>query len=299
MTTINDISDVARVLREHPEWRETIRGLVLGEETARLPEQLASFVEASQRNFEATDRRIAALDRRLAALDRRLASYIEATQRNFEATDRRIATLDTRLDTFIEATQQNFEDLSRRLDAFIEATQRNFELVYQRLDRLEQDQDVLKTGMNRLTGRVDNGLGAYYEIKAEKAARRLADQYLDLLRVRVLQGAPTGADRELADRLDDARITGALNQYQFQEILKLDLVLAGKRSFDGADLYVAAEVSITAGDSDILRAARRAALLADFTGNRVLPAVVSAHVDDDRKTLAAQKNVTVMMLPEV
>ncbi len=28
MTTINDISDLARVLREHPEWRDTIRGLV-------------------------------------------------------------------------------------------------------------------------------------------------------------------------------------------------------------------------------------------------------------------------------
>ena len=241
MTTINDISDIARVLREHPEWRETIRGLVLGEEIARLPEQLAAFIEATQRNFEA---------------------------------------------------------LGKSLDAFTVATQQNFRLVYQRLDRLEEDQDRLRTGVNRLTGRVDNGLGTYYEYKAEKAARRLADQYLDLLRVRVLQGAQTGSDKEFAERLDDARMTGLLSQDQFQEILQLDLVFAAKRNSDGADVHVAAEVSITTGDSDIVRAARRAALLADITGNPVLSAVISAHIDHDRKALAAQQGVTIMLLPE-
>ncbi len=241
MTTINDISDIARVLREHPEWRETIRGLVLGEEIARLPEQLAAFIEATQRNFEA---------------------------------------------------------LGKSLDAFTVATQQNFRLVYQRLDRLEEDQDRLRTGVNRLTGRVDNGLGTYYEYKAEKAARRLADQYLDLLRVRVLQGAQTGFDNEFAERLDDARMAGLVSQDQFQEILQLDLVFAAKRNPDGADVHVAAEVSIITGDSDIVRAVRRAALLADITGNPVLPAVISAHIDHDRKALAARENVTVMMLPE-
>ena len=248
MTTINDISDIARVLREHPEWRETIRGLVLGEEIARLPEQLASFIEATQRNFEAADRRIAAL--------------------------------------------------GKSLDAFTTATQQNFHLVYQRLDRSEEDQGRLETGVNRLTGRVDNGLGTYYEYKADKAARRLADRYLDLLRVRVLQGAQTGFDNEFAELLDDARMTGLVSQDQFQEILQLDLVFAAKRNSDGADVHVAAEVSITTGDSDIVRAARRAALLADITGNPVMPAVISAHIDDGRKTLAAQQGVTVMLLPE-
>ena len=241
MTTINDISDIARVLREHPEWRETIRGLVLGEEIARLPEQLASFIEATQRNFEA---------------------------------------------------------LGKSLDAFTVTTQQNFRLVYQRLDRFEEDQGRLETGVNRLTGRVDNGLGTYYEYKADKAARRLADRYLDLLRVRVLQGAQTGFDNEFAELLDDARMTGLVSQDQFQEILQLDLVFAAKRNSDGADVHVAAEVSITTGDSDIVRAARRAALLADITGNPVMPAVIGAHIDDGRKALAAQQGVTVMLLPE-
>ena len=216
MTTINDIGDLARVLREHPEWRETIRGLVLGDEVSRLPEQLAAFIEAT----------------------------------------------------------------------------------HQRFDRLEENQDRLETGVNRLTGRVDNGLGTFYEYKADKAARRLADQYLGLLKVRVLQGAQTGSDKEFAELLDDARMAGLVSQDQFQEILQLDLVLTARRSSDGADVHVAAEVSITAGDSDIVRAARRAALLADITGNPVVPAVISAHIDDGRKALAAQQGVTVMLLPE-
>ena len=58
MTTINDISDFARILREHPEWRETVRGLVLGEEVSQLPQKLASFIEATHENFRLVHERM-------------------------------------------------------------------------------------------------------------------------------------------------------------------------------------------------------------------------------------------------
>lgn len=237
MTTINDVGDLARVLREHPEWRDTIRGLLLGEEIARLPEKLAAF---------------------------------------------------------IEATQQNFQLVYGRLDSLDEG-QRQAE---ERFNRLDERFDRLETSVNRLTGRVDNGLGAFYEHRAEKAARSLADRHLDLSRVKILQGAQAGVDNQFAELLDNARRTGLITQDQFQELLQLDLVFAATRNSDGADIQVAAEVSITAGDSDIDRAARRAAILADITGQRVFPAVISANVDSARRARAEQQAVTVMVLPE-
>ena len=45
MTTINDISDLARILQERPEWLSTIRGLVLTEELLRLPETMAALTK--------------------------------------------------------------------------------------------------------------------------------------------------------------------------------------------------------------------------------------------------------------
>ncbi len=310
MTTINDISDLARTLREHPEWRETIRALVLGEEVSRLPAVLASFVEATDRNLAGVDQRISALDKRLdefieatgrnfAALDKRLDEFIEATGRNFAAMDQRIAALDKRLDDFISATQRNFAALDKRLDEFIAVTQQNFQMVYQRLDRLEDGQDRLVAGLNRLTGRVDNGMGAYYEHRAEKAIRSMADRDLGLSRVRVLLGAWTGFDSQFSDLLEDARDAGTVTPDQFSDLLQMDLVFAAQRSPDGVPVHVAAEVSITAGDSDIVRAARRAAALSAVTGRQVLPAVISAHVDDPRRALAEREKVTVMLLPEI
>ena len=151
------------------------------------------------------------MDQRIAALDKRLDDFIAATERNFEAVgkrleamDQRIAALDKRLDEFIAATQ-------RRLDDFIAATQRNFQIAYNRLDSLQERHDLLGAGLSRLTGRVDNGLGAYYEFRAEKLVRGLAGRDLDLSRVRVLLGARTGFGNQFADLLEDAWRAGTRN----------------------------------------------------------------------------------------
>lgn len=40
-TTINDISDLARILEEHPEWAETLRSLLLSRAVWELPEKVA------------------------------------------------------------------------------------------------------------------------------------------------------------------------------------------------------------------------------------------------------------------
>ncbi len=51
MTTINDISDLVRVLQERPDWLAAVRNLVVGEDLLDLPQQVARFVEATEENF--------------------------------------------------------------------------------------------------------------------------------------------------------------------------------------------------------------------------------------------------------
>jgi hypothetical protein len=77
MTTINDIADFARILREQPEWTDTIRAILLGKDLLDLPQQLAEFVQL-------TNQRLQQLETRHDTLDDRLTRFIEATDRNFQ-----------------------------------------------------------------------------------------------------------------------------------------------------------------------------------------------------------------------
>ena len=269
MTTINDISDLARVLREHPEWRDTVRGLVLGDDLGRLPERM----------------------------DGRLEEFKTFTQRNHEETNRRVEAIQRSAEEYKAENRQRLEAIERSNEEFREVTRENVQHIQQLQADMQQLQDRITTALNRLTGRLDNGLGTYYELRAEKVVHSLADR-LDLSRVRVLVGARSGFNTQFGDLLDDARRNRVVTRHDMQELLQLDLVFAARSYDDGEDVHVAAEVSITAGDWDILRAARRASSLSVITGQRVIPAVISANVDDDRRELAAQEGVTLMLLSE-
>ncbi len=65
-TTINDINDLARILREHPDWLATIRGIIVGEELLNLPQEVAKFVQATNENFRLVHERLDRLESDMA-----------------------------------------------------------------------------------------------------------------------------------------------------------------------------------------------------------------------------------------
>ena len=81
-TTIDTIEDLIRVLDENPEWLEALRARLLTRELLEMPQKLAAFAAATERQFAAIDRQFAAIDRRFEAIDGR-----------FEANDRQLAQL--------------------------------------------------------------------------------------------------------------------------------------------------------------------------------------------------------------
>ncbi len=56
-TSINDIADLARILREQPEWADTVRSILLSQELLDLPQRFAEFTLATDQRLEglATD----------------------------------------------------------------------------------------------------------------------------------------------------------------------------------------------------------------------------------------------------
>ena len=86
-TTIDTIEDLIRVLDENPEWLEALRARLLTRELLEMPQKLAAFAAAAERQFAAIDRQFAAIDRRFEAIDRRF----EAIDQRFETNERQLA----------------------------------------------------------------------------------------------------------------------------------------------------------------------------------------------------------------
>ena len=62
MTTINDISDLIRILRDDPAWADAVRGVLLSQELLRLPQEVAALTRAFRQHAETTNRRLGSLE---------------------------------------------------------------------------------------------------------------------------------------------------------------------------------------------------------------------------------------------
>ena len=258
MTSINDIGDLARILREQPEWADTIRGILLGKELLELPERFAEFVQLTEQNFQLVNQNFQLVYERLDRLESNV----------------------TRIDGSID-----------RIFSHLDRIDGNIDRIFSHLDRIDAT-------LIRMDGRMDNGFGVNYELKVAKNMSSIAGQFLHIRRTRVLQGNATGPDPEFIELLEKAEENGTITEEELNEVLRLDFVLMGQRKSDGANVYAAAEASITIGGEDITRAAKRAQILAPVIGQPVSPAVIGSHIDDTRTELADASGVTVMLAPD-
>ena len=74
MTTINDISDLVRILREQPDWAEALRALLLTQQLLDLPGRFDRFVEIQQETNRLTAQRLEAIETRMDNVDGRLGN---------------------------------------------------------------------------------------------------------------------------------------------------------------------------------------------------------------------------------
>ena len=265
MTSINDISDLARILREQPEWADTVRGLLLGKELLELPERFAGFVQLTEQNFQLVYQNFQLVYERLD----RLESDVARIDGNIERIDHTLNRMDGRIN---------------QIDG--------------RINQIDGRINQIDGKINRMDGRMDNGFGTNYEFKIAKNIRAITGQFLHIRRARVLQGNMAGPDPEFMELLERAEANGTITEDQFHQAMRSDIILTGQRKTDGADVFAVAEVSITVSSEDITRAVDRAAILATVIGQPVLPTVVGSHIDDARTDLAIANGVTVMLAPE-
>jgi len=115
--TVRDFQDLVRLLREHPEWREELRALLLSAELLSLPELVRGLGEKLDRLSAAqlkAEERLARLEELVAELaqaqartEERLAELAHAQARTEAALERLTATMTT----LVEAQRRTEADV--------------------------------------------------------------------------------------------------------------------------------------------------------------------------------------------
>ena len=74
MTTINDINDLIRIIRQNPDWAEALRSVLLSKELLALPEIFAAFVSETRESSRLTNQHLYAIETNVAHLTNSQAS---------------------------------------------------------------------------------------------------------------------------------------------------------------------------------------------------------------------------------
>ena len=279
-TTINDISDLARILAERPEWSDTLRSLLLTKEILDLPTALAQltrvvndFIQEQREINQRADERLARLEEIAASSNERL----------------------TRLEEIAASTNERLTRLEEIAASSNERLARLEEIAASSNERLTN----LETDNRRMRGQLGRLLGADAERRLQGNLSRVLSQRMRLRRAVTLKSIVANIDQGLADLLEDAEDQQIITPNQHSQVWLLDVILRATDRATAAPVYIAVEISITLHQEDIDRAAERAAILEKATGIAAKAVVVSGRVHPPQETQAAAAGVHIILAEDL
>lgn len=182
-------------------------------------------------------------------------------------------------------------------------SERQFQELREAHQRLAEQVKDLAEAQKRTEARLETLIEQVTELTG--VARTLVDDVGDLKRrsleneyrtkvfayfSRIVRRPKALSPEELTTLLDDAIDAGVLSAEQAREISLADVIVRGKRSQDGAEVYLVVEVSWGVGSQDIGRAVQRAALL-ERVGTPTIPVVAGRRVTVEATRLAQTEQV--------
>jgi len=282
--TVQDVQDLIRLLREHPDWRAEMERALLGEEFLSLPQIVRELAE-SQKRTEARVQELAESQKRTEARVQELAE----AQKRTEARVQELAEAQKRT----EARVQELVEAQKRTEARMDQLTARMDQLTARMDQLAARMEELARRLEALTGVVERMRGDIGDIRGElleiKYAERAPVYVSDLMRrARVIPR------HDYLAQLEEAEEQGKLTAAERKDAALIDLLLRGQFLPERAQGFIALEISATLYPDDIERAARRAEIF-----RRVFPVVapaVGGHgITAEARTLAQEKGVRVTL----
>ena len=297
MTTPSRIDEILHEMEQDPELAQALRDTILGQEISMLPAAVAQNQGLIIRLMERQVELARAVNTALDAVVSAMSQAGENTAVALETHGRRIEGVESALAELREEGQRTRESLGQVM-ADVKQVQSDMAETNANVKQLQSDMTQVKTGVRRIDGRLDRGFGTNYEAKVAQNVRSILGQQAGVRSSRVLKGPSLRTDPDFDRQVESAEASGAITEDESDELLLLDLIVSGTRTGTRERVYAGIEVSITANDDDVNRAADRTEMLRKVTGGPVMAAVIAARVDEPQRELAARREVAVAVHPE-
>ena len=325
MTTPSRINEILHEMEQDPELAQALRDTILGQEVSMLPAAVAQNQGLIIRLMERQVELASAVNTALDAVVSAMSQTGENTARALEAHGQRIEGVESALAELREEGQKTRESLGQMLldvkqvqsdmaetkanvkqlqsdmtevKTDVKQLQSDMTEVKTDVKQLQSDMAETRTDVRRIDGRLDRGFGANYEAKVAQNVRSILGQQAGVRSSRVLKGPSLRTDPDFDQQVESAEASGAITEDESDELLLLDLIVSGTRRGNPERVYAGIEVSITANDDDVNRAADRAQILRKVTGGPVMAVVIADRVEAQQRELAARREVAVAVHPE-
>ncbi len=275
MTTINDINDFIRILRENPEWKRAVQAEIAGEELLSVPQQLAEFIQFTKENFRLVNERLSRLETDVAELKTDVAEL--KTDMSEVKTD--VAELKTDMAEVKTDVAELKTDMAE---------------VKTDVAELKTDIADIKTEQQTMKSQMGNLLGEKYERQIGSMIKTVA-QLLGTRNPKILKNIRIEMDQDFQQVIDAAEIRGAITETQANDIPPTDLIFNATRRDNGETIYPVIEISVTLDTNDIERARRRADSIA-AVGMPTVAAVIGESISDPARQKAEAENVQILLL---
>ena len=298
-TAVADIADLVKILREQPEWAETLRSVLLSKELLELPEKLAQltvrleeFIAEQKEINRVFAEQLAQLTAQVAQLTEQVAQ-LTARLEEFIAEQREINRVFAERLTRLETDMSEVKATTARLETDVAELKTDTAELKVGLRRLEGTVGSLQGTVGSLAGTVGRLQGAELERKIHANIAGMVCTPLGIRRPRVLKSILAATVPELFDLLDPALDDGRINRTQFDSLMQTDIILAAREG-NAQPVYVAIEISRTVHDEDLDRARERADILAAASGVPALALVIGYIIPPPQRRKAAELSVHLM-----
>ena len=252
MTTINNIEDFLRIVREDEALRSAMRRELLTEELLELPARVAEMSRTQDAMLETQN-------------------SILKTQEEFRQ----------EMAEFRQ-TQEEFRQSMAEFRQEMAEFRKTQDFILKEIADLRKTQNSI---LERLTVVEDNTrrntvqIGELKGLFMERSARDDAPIITSDMGLRWLKTLGRGDVVMIADEAQRSGLTAGISRDHMRAFRRADLVIEAADS-DGETHYVAVEISYTANGRDTERATRHAEYITRFTGISAYAAIASVHIDN-------------------
>ena len=299
MTTINTFEDLLQALEQNPTLREAMRRHIMTEEVMQLPARVFRLEELVARIATQLEELTNVLTRFTEQTNQRL-DKVETDVTELKEGQARLEAGQARLETDVaglkegqarlEARTERLEAGQARLETDVTSLKEGQARLEDSQARLETRMDRLETGQIRMSGQLSHLLGSDYQSHVARLARRWLKRHFQITNADILWVSTTSEKQDLLDLLDQAVESGAISDHESEDMERTDIVIRGSYP-DGNPAHVVIEASLTVQESDIRRAADRAAILEKAVGGPTRAVVIGESISPTDQELADREQV--------